>query len=206
MEVDIVVDIPVMVVIVDIHSVRNKVTEQRLADVTDRSTRKTIVIRGVPERDGYDKDYDVTRDVVAEVVSRATRLPKEMIFKTVERIHRSGSTDNEKKKGHRDVHAVFFDWNDCQKVLKGFRINGKNSGIFIDQLYGKNTTYRRNLALKYRRELIDQGEIEQSFVAYPAKLLIKHKKEDPKYIVAKDFSHEEIPIDVLTRRAKGDDE
>ena len=159
--------------IVDVHSIRNKVTEQRLADLTDRSTRKTVVIRGVPEHDGYENDSDVTRDVVAEAVSKATRLPKEMLIKSVERIHRSGSPKNPKKKGVRDVHAVFFDWNDSQRVLKGFRINGKDSGIFVDQLYGKNTTYRRNLALKYRRELIDQGEIEQSFVAYPAKLLIK---------------------------------
>ena len=185
---------------VNVQSVRNKVTEHRLADVTDRSTRKTIVIRGVPEKDGYEKDWDVTRDIVADAVAKVTQLQKETIFKGMERVHRSGNPANPKKKGKRDVYACFYDWNIVQKILKSFRQNGQRSGVYIDQLYGPNTMYRRNLALQHRKTMVDNNEIAQGFVAYPAKLMVKYDKRDTKYTFVKDFSNVDIPVEVLSKQ------
>ena len=112
------------------------------------------------------------------------------------------------KKGKRDVFAVFYDWNQAQEVLWKFRKNGRNSGIFIDQLFGKNTTYRRDLALQYRKELKDNGDIAKGFVAYPAKLLVKYDKDnkDEKYTMVKDFSKEEIPLEILQNNQVVDDQ
>ena len=97
--------------LVDIHSIRNRVTEQRLEEQTDRSTRKTIVFRGIPEKDGLEKDHKVTRESVADAVAKATLMKKEVVFKAMECVHRSGNPENKKKKGKRDVFAVFYDWN-----------------------------------------------------------------------------------------------
>ena len=194
--------------LVDIHSIRNRVTEQRLEEQTDRSTRKTIVFRGIPEKDGLEKDKKVTRESVADAVAKATLMKKEVVFKAMERVHRSGNPENKKKKGKRDVFAVFYDWNQAQEVLWKFRKNGRNSGIFIDQLFGKNTSYRRDLALQYRKELKDNGDIAKGFVAYPAKLLVKYDKDDKdeKYTMVKDFSKEEIPLEILQNNQVVDDQ
>ena len=188
--------------IVDIQAVRNKVNEQRLVDVTDRSTRKTLVIRGVPEKGGYEKEWAVTHETAADAIAKVTQLSKDTIFQGMERVHRGGNPSNPKKKGKRDIYACFYDWNDAQLILKNFRLNGQRSGVYIDQLYGPSTMYRRNLALHQRKLMVDNDEIAQGFVAYPAKLMVKYDKGDNKYSFVKDFSHVDVPLEDLSKQGE----
>ena len=60
--------------------------------------------------------------------------------------------------------------------------------------------YRRNLALQHRKTMVDNDEIAQGFVAYPAKLMVKYDKRDTKYTFVKDFSNVDIPVEVLSKQ------
>ena len=60
--------------------------------------------------------------------------------------------------------------------------------------------YRRNLALQHRKHMVDNDEIAQGFVAYPAKLMVKYDKRDNKYSFVKDFSHVDVPLEAMSKQ------
>ena len=114
--------------------------------------------------------------------------------KCIERVHRGKPLDPDLKKTHRDVHLLFFDWNDSQMILRNFLKYGRGKGIFIEQRYGPDTTARRNLAMKERRTLLDSKTIAQGFVQFPAQLMVKYKEDDKDFVKKQDFSHVDVPI------------
>ena len=83
-------------------------------------------------------------------------------------------------------------------MLSEFRKNGRKTGIYVDQMYGPDTTYRRNVALKKQKDMLESKVIEQGFVHHPAKLMVKTKKTEAGSRVAEDFSNLEVPVQ--TRR------
>ena len=110
-------------------------------------------------------------------------------YDMIERCHRSAP--NKRKKGKRDIYVSFLDWNDSEYVKESYRMaamKGKHNGVFVDQKYGTDTTWRRNQALLARKELMKEKTITSGYVAYPAKLLVKKSKKDKKYSLHKDFS------------------
>ena len=177
----------------DILAIRTNVAEQRLEDQTNRSLRKTVIIRGVPEEDH--EDWKETRVVGVAALQAATKMNNSYINKGIERIHRGeakGVDDANYKK--RPIYLVCYDWNFVEEVLDNFGKHGRTSGIFIDRMYGPDTSYRRNLLLQRRKELKKNKTIAQGFIDYPAKLYVKHKKEDAKYTLLENYSNVEIPI------------
>ena len=177
----------------DVLAMRSVITEGRLEDQTNRGLRKTLVIRNIPEK--QNESWDDTREIVMDALKTVTKVSDEFLEDSIERVHRGNSTGKDgKKQGKRDIFALFYDWNHAQDILDGFHKHGRGTGVYIDQMYGPNTTFRRNIALKKRRDLLKTKDIEQGFVDFPAKLLVKRKKTDARYFLFEDFSNHAIPV------------
>ena len=124
-----------------------------------------------------------------------TKLGGDYLDKEIERVHRGKVVDNNNKLyGKRNIYIAFYDWNVSSEVLDNFRKHGRKTGIFVDQMYGPDTTYRRNEALKYRKDLFDRKAIAHGFVDHPAKLMVKKEGENG-YKLERDFSNMQIPLD-----------
>ena len=167
--------------------VRVHVLEKKLEDQVNRSSRKTIVVRGVKE--GDKESWDDTRTVLAKEISNVASITEKEASCMMERVHRS--RPNPHKQGKRDIVAAFFDWNDSEFVMRKFRDaakKGQVKGIFVDQKYGPITTMRRNHALLQRKKLIVDKVITNGYVAYPAKLMVKKSKTDKNFVLYEDYS------------------
>lgn len=193
------------------HKLHNTVNDQHAAlemveDCKNRQLRKTVVFRGIPEKkiqsevntDGTlstrPENWDDTAGALAESMSQA--LPNttiEQASKMVERCHRSKPNPKYKGTGPRPIFAAFLDWRDSELVKVSYR---KNSGnVFAEQKVGPRTTARRNMALKLRRELLDERRITNAYVAFPARLMTKDSSaRGAKYTLWKDFSEEPVPV------------
>ena len=109
----------------------------------------------------------------------------------IERCHRSSFPPIRAKKGKRDINVLFRDWEDSQYVSNQFRsacIRGVSNGVSADQKYGTVTTARRNHALLIRKQLKREGTIVHGFIEYPAKLMVKYRPSDTRFVVHEDFS------------------
>ena len=62
----------------------------------------------------------------------------------------------------------------CEDLLWNTR---KRKNVIIDYKFGSITTRRLNLALKKRRELLNNGSLKQGHVGYTARLMGKTKKD-----------------------------
>ena len=176
-----------------VQSVRIKVLETRLEDQTNRSSRKSLVISGLPER----KDeitWSDTTDILCDKLSEITRLGANDIYDMIERAHRG--RPNKRKNGKRYIFVGFHDWNDSELMKQKFLKYGKGSNIYIDQKYGPDTTWRRNQALLKRKQLKADGLISNGFISYPAKLMVKYNRNDHKYQLYADFSAIKAPLPV----------
>ena len=154
------------------------------------------MIRGIPEtkdevNDDSSSNWEATRNAVCLKLSEIIGDDADDLSESIERIHR-GQPNN--KGGPRVVHLVFHDWNNSERLKKEFKLHGKGTGIFIDQRYGPETSFRRNKALQRRRELIDNGTITSSYVKFPAKLMVKYNQHQQKYTMQEDFSKIPIPV------------
>jgi hypothetical protein len=180
--------------LIDIQAVEMSTLRYRLEDQTNRNCRRTLIVKGLPE-DGKEKTWKETKNKVVEVLSDVCRVEnKQQFYKCVERVHRGKPLDPDSKKTHRDIHMLFFDWNDSQMILKNFLKYGRGKGIFVEQRYGPDTTARRNLAMIERRTLLDSETIAQGFVQYPAQLMVKYDKEDKDFVKKEDYSHVDIKL------------
>ena len=180
----------------NIESLTNKIKllADRLEDQTNRSCRKTLILRGVKENPLLEKTWEDTKRVVAEVIKKHCHFEIDP-DDNIERAHRGKkiSLHNNTKKFERDIHVVFYDLNDARKVLEGFQKYGikQNDTVFIEQRYGPNTTWRRNKAKFLRKQLKSKKEILSGYIAFPAKLMVKTSK-DGKYFLHTDFSDIEV--------------
>ena len=112
----------------------------------------------------------------------------------IERIHRSPAKPHDDGRP-RTIHALFYDWNDSEKVKNAFRKRGAQHNIFVDQRYGPDTSYRQNKALELRKRLKAAGTIKAGYVAYPAKLMVRYGTEKI-YTMHEDFSKVDVPVRV----------
>ena len=107
----------------------------------------------------------------------------------IERAHRGRGSNN-----GSHVYAAILDWRDTEIIREHFSTKPKNMNIFVDQMYGPRTTWRRNQALMMRKTLKSKGEIVSGYVAFPAKLFVK-KAGNTTYTLHKDFSSMPVVID-----------
>ena len=176
--------------------IKSHVQEKRLEDQTNRSSRKSLVFSGVPER-GHET-WDDTRDILADVIARNANVSNNEAYDMIERCHRSSFNQQGRsgsKKVTRKIFCAFYTWDDAQYVLERFRqasIKGTNNNVYAEQRYGATTSARRNFALSVRKGLKAEGSIASGYLIYPAKLMVKHKREDKKYTLHEDYSEMEI--------------
>ena len=177
------------------HKIKIHVLEKRLEDQTNRSSRKSLVFKGVPEKGR--ETWDDTRDILADVIARNCDMTNNEAFDTIERCHRSAFQQQNKKKGKRNIYCAFHSWDDAQYVLERFRracMSGRNNGIYVEQRYGAATTARRNNALVIRKGLKADGTITSGYISYPAKLMVKYNVNDKKFSLHEDFSDIEVNV------------
>ena len=176
--------------------VQIKVLQHRLEDQTCRNSRNTLIIRGVPEQDDEETDWNITRNALCTALAPIVNIPAEKISSMIERVHRRGksSNPNHDHTGPGAIDAKFFNWNHSEELKRLMWKNGKDSNIYLDQRYGPDTTWRRNKALIIRRDLKASGEIFSGWVKYPAKLLVKYSKQDKKYTLYDDYSRLKVPL------------
>ena len=180
-----------------LQTIQINVLTRRLEDQTNRNSRNSIVIRGLPESEGGEKSWDMTREVVCDALAPLLQINPIDISRKIERIHR-GPHNNDPNKNRNNntprlVHARLFNWNDAQWIINTSFKNRKNSTIpiYVEQRYGPDTTYRRQEALKFRKELKERKEIVGGYLKYPAKLYVKLPGTE-KYTLHQDFS--DIPV------------
>lgn len=179
-----------------------KALEDKLEDSTNRHLRKTLVFKGVKEREN--ESWKMTESVLAQTISDATdgSVDESVAARMIERAHRS--RPNQQKKGRRDIFVKVYDWKDSEYLKEAF--SKKNTRdhefkIYCEQKYGPVTSARRNEALKARKTLKANGDIARGFVAYPAKLMVKLPGDgrDVKYKLHEDFSNIDITPEMLVR-------
>ena len=168
----------------------NAVHTEFIEDQMNRSLRKNIIIRGIPE--GNNETWEDTRAIVANALGAATKINPNQVGDMFERIHRGSAKEGDDKKFPRTIFALLYNWNNVDVLMSELRKHGKGSNIYIDQQYGPITTYRRKLALNARKELKDAKTITSGFVKFPAKLMVKNGPK-AKYFVQQDFSKVQIP-------------
>ncbi len=187
-------------IVVAKQAVRNRVHEVYAEDLANRSLRKTICIRGIPEV-GKEETWDATRVVVATALHKATKIDSEEIDGMFERIHRGPKNHHDKNNLPRKIYAAVYDWNSIDTLLKELRFHGKQSGIYIDRQFGPDTTYRQNLAHIKRKQLKLAGTITSGYVKFPAQLYVKYGNA-LRYVLSEDFSKTPIPDEEYERRQK----
>ena len=181
---------------VESHVLKIHVLQTRLEDQVNRSCRKSLVIKGVPEQNHGKESWSETKTILSQTIAKyIPDTTEDDVWDMIERAHRSApNIKNTKKKGKRDIFAAFHRWEDSNHIESTFQVESRKkhtNGIYIHQKYGADTTARRNMALIERKQLKSEGKIISGYLAYPAKLLVKHKN-DTKYKLYHDFSDAEI--------------
>ena len=165
--------------------------EELVEERTNRQLRKTLVIKGISESDQEKTWYDVeTR--LSHVFSETLDISPEIARGLIDRCHRGGNPQYYKSINKpRPIFAAMHSWKVCEDLLWKAR---KKKNCYIDYKFGPITTRRRNLALKKRRELLDNGTVTQAHIAYPARLMGKSKNEK-KYRLIEDFSKVNVRLE-----------
>ena len=161
--------------------------KERVEERTNRQLRQTLVIKGVPENDG--ETWEQTKQLLASTISNNVNTSYNNAYSLLNRVHRSRSTNNPRKRGRRDIFANIFRWDMCEKLVQDFRnlnIRGKTN-IQIEYKYGPLTSNRRIQAMECRKFMKDAGEITSGYVAYPARLMAK-RRGSTEYAMIKNFS------------------
>ena len=169
---------------------RTRQLEELVEERTNRQLRKTLVIKGISESEQEKTWYDVeTR--LSHVISETLDISPDTARGLIDRCHRGGNPQYYKSINKpRPIFAAMHSWKVCEDLLWKAR---KKKNCVIDYKFGPITTRRRNLALKKRRELINNGTVTQAHVAYPARLMGKSKNEK-KYRLLEDFSKVNVSL------------
>jgi len=163
----------------------NKQLKLQIDDQINRSTRSTLVFKGLKEEEN--EDWETSETILTNLFNRHLNIDNKVTKKMIDRAHRGGKRIDGKP--GRPIFVKFNSWKDSQSVLKGFRelcINNNNMKINVSQVYSKDLTKRRNEAMKKRKELLDKKDIISGFVDYPARLMTKTKTGD-RYKLHKSF-------------------
>ena len=96
----------------------------------------------------------------------------------------------------RDIHVALYDWKDVNFLMDRFIKYGQKQAVYIDQRFGPDTTFRRNMAMKERKTLMETKEYKSSHVKFPAILVTKSHEKGAKYKVHKNFSSIDVPDNV----------
>ena len=175
-----------------------KELSERIEERTNRQLRQTLIFSGIQEKRFNNRleSWSQTKSVLANVISSTLEnCSYDEAYDMINRAHRSAP--NNFKRNRRDIYVNMFSWEDCEEIIKAFRIKNvenKNFGVYAAYKYGPLTTKRRNIALKRRSELKAEGKIISGYIKYPALLMAKCDK-DGVYEPIEDFSKTEISFE-----------
>ena len=163
--------------------------EEKLEDQVNRNLRKTLIFKNIPG--DPNEQWSETGMKVAKAIAKASKnkIEESEAHDMIERAHRGRG----KNKGSH-IYAAILDWRDAETIKEHFATKPKSLNIFVDQMYGPRTTWRRNQALIARKELKNKKEIVSGYVAFPAKLMVK-KTGSTNYILHKDYSNVPVSFD-----------
>ena len=162
---------------------------ENIEDRTNRQLRETLIIKNVPEigeenTNNSTKNYQATKKLLAELISKHLNIGYDDVFAELKRAHRERDRSDEdleySRKGKRWIYAAFHSWDLSQEVIDTFRLKCIKERAFIisaEQKYGRLTSRRRQLAFTLRKELKDAGTITSGFVNFPARLMVNYPGE-----------------------------
>ena len=164
-----------------------KQLEEKVEDRTNRQLRKTIVVKGLPEKP-HEKWSD-TRNILAKHISKSYNIEYKTAYAMFERVHRGGGNGfQERKKNRRDIYALCSRWDDSEHLVwKSYEANkskAKKDRVIVEYKYGPLTTLRRGEAMKKRKEVMDEKLFRNAYVKFPAILMGRKEGEDSYHEVA----------------------
>ena len=168
----------------------NNKLEEQLDDQTDRLMRANIVLRGVPETETEQKlTIDVASRFLFENIYKNTEgITLHGVRLSIVRAHRSKFNPSRENKGPRPIFLKFLRDDYAANVLDlSIKMNVfQSSGVRVNQQFCKRVQARRDEAMKHRRTLLRDKEIEKGHVEYPAKLFVKYHNT-PRYTLLKEY-------------------
>ena len=163
----------------------NKITclETELEDVKNRSMRSTLIFKNIP---GNEKSWDETTSILIENLAYTTDKIKQEINANISRAHRlKGNTT---KDGPKSTICSFSNWRFADRIKRDIIASSiaKKTKIIVDQKFSPQLTERRNQALLRRKDLM-KDQTKQIYLDYPAKLMVKKKGSNEKYVLLEEF-------------------
>ena len=158
-----------------------KQLEEKVEDRTNRQLRKTIVIKGLPEKPN--EKWADTRNMLAKHVAKAYNMEFKHAYAMFERVHRGGGNGfQDKKKNKRDIYALCYRWDDSEHLVwKSYEANkskAKKDRVIVEYKYGPLTSMRRGEAMKKRKEVLEAKLYRNAYVKFPAILMGRKEGED----------------------------
>ena len=156
-----------------------------LDELTNRTMRTNIVIRGLPEVAKED-----TKQQLCEYLATLSREDPQVIHEKIDRAHRTPGPPRDDGKP-RNIFANLIYSVDCKyyvNLSSKHCAKNKNSDdtVRVDHQYTKAVLDRRNLAMLERKKILKAKEYATCHLVYPAKLFGKKdvNQKDSEFIKA----------------------
>ena len=151
-----------------------KTTLIELEDLRNRIMRSTLIFKNIPGI--RNESWEDTSQLLADFITCEQDLTysfEEIDFQ-ISRAHRSTEQDKDhSNKNHRvpkPIFAQFVNWRIAEEIRNRIiELNSKRrTNVFVSQMYSKELTLRRNEALKYRRDYLNENSDVQVKLEFPA--------------------------------------
>ena len=165
--------------------------EETIESRTNRQCRKSLVFKGIPEQ--ANETWESTENLLAKEISSCRQISLSDARDLLERVHRGHPSNDATDNRPRPIFAALYDWKECELTKEAFRKRNINDGgsIYCEQKFGPLTTARRNLAMKLRKRLMQEGSISRGFVRFPEQLMVR-TEAGSRYRLQEDFSKVKI--------------
>ena len=154
--------------------------ENHLDEQSNRVMRSTVTLRNVEKT--KDETWEITKQLASEVIGFHLKQDARLIYNMIDVAHRGGGKENQNNNnGPPNIFIKFKYRCDADLVLKDFsNLNQKNKTLKIrcEPKYTKALQDRRNSAMQKRRSLLEDKEITNGYVKYPAILMVKNGRND----------------------------
>ena len=159
--------------------------EREIDDLCNRSMRKTLVFRGLPEKaDGADTWQNVWKFLLKFLAL----YDPDIAHLSIDRAHRSAQKiDPHKSKSPRPrpVFAEFVSWQDASRVLMmatkigkmPYEFEGHEYNISLEQMVSKSVMEKRQTVLKVRKYLMNENPNWLASLRFPAILMVNESEE-----------------------------
>lgn len=166
-----------------------------LEDLRNRSMRSTLVFKNIKGENN--ESWEDTARILGNYIVDELGLGyayEEMDYH-ISRAHRGGANQEDTNqeayhsKGPKPIYAQFVNWRTAEEIRnKIITLNSrKQTRVVCNQMFSKDLTLRRNNALKYRRETLNDSPGIQIKLEYPAILKSRKKGSNGKWEVLQTF-------------------